>query len=225
MGRALQMMYAPHPPRVHAVTRRVLLVDDAAFNLISWTVLMERYHCAQIDTASNGSEGYGLFEAAYNAGNSYTLIITDNDMPIMNGIKMVGQIRELQHKEMRGGRVGIISSSDSTIEHGKYSTLAKQYEDLGVSVVPKPFGNEQLQAAIEAQSELYEPPQPLNQTQQQQQMQQVELYVPPGSLNQFQQQQPFQQFEEEDDVSNDDIANLGNKVNPEVPVKSKKSMK
>ncbi len=43
-----------------------------------------------VDYAMNGKDGFILFN-----GNNYDLIITDMDMPFMNGNEMISKIREI----------------------------------------------------------------------------------------------------------------------------------
>lgn len=49
----------------------------------------------KVDTAKNGKDGLTKFEEAKKSKNPYDLVISDINMPIMNGIEMLSEIRKL----------------------------------------------------------------------------------------------------------------------------------
>ena len=54
----------------------------------------------QVDFCTTGLEAFELLREIYKSGMSYKLIITDFNMPVMNGIKSTYKIREFLEKEM-----------------------------------------------------------------------------------------------------------------------------
>ncbi|MCK9589106.1 MAG: response regulator [Terrimicrobiaceae bacterium] len=69
----------------------------------------------------------------------FDLLITDNDMPRMGGIRLVTELRKIQFK----GQILVVSGYLGAAEK-------KEYEDLGVHVfLSKPFPNERILEAIE----------------------------------------------------------------------------
>ena len=68
--------------------RKVLVVDDSKTSLALIKSLLER-HYLTVDTALNGSEAIDLL----NKNPGYTLVITDFNMPEMNGAELTAKIR------------------------------------------------------------------------------------------------------------------------------------
>ena len=69
--------------------KRMLLVEDVDINREIIIALLE-YTGLQIDTAEDGAEGIAKFEAAHN---SYDLILTDINMPNIDGYELAKHIR------------------------------------------------------------------------------------------------------------------------------------
>ena len=71
--------------------KKLLLVDDEIhiFNFLKH-VLKNKII---IDYAPNGKKGLSLFNK-----NSYDIIITDYNMPVMNGIEMIDEIKKINNK-------------------------------------------------------------------------------------------------------------------------------
>ncbi len=107
-------------------TKRILAIDDSSSVLHLYQDLLGELDAA-IDTASNGQQGLELA-----LKNSYDVIITDVDMPQMDGIELCRQLRA----NPRTRKIPIIISStfhsDQDIEKG-FSTGASAY--LGKSEV------------------------------------------------------------------------------------------
>lgn len=70
----------------------LLVEDDCCVRRLMADFLGENYEIIQ---ASNGKEGLGMFKVNES---DIELIITDCDMPIMNGVQMVEAIRSLSAK-------------------------------------------------------------------------------------------------------------------------------
>ena len=104
---------------------RILCVDDNAPLLRTLAVGFRKYGF-EVATASHGIDALMQFRA--NAGN-FATILTDQDMPKMDGSEFIKQVRALGYK----GRVLVMS--------GRLSASACQaYQDLEVSgFLSKPF--------------------------------------------------------------------------------------
>jgi two-component system response regulator SaeR len=67
---------------------KILLVDDSRDGrLVRRSLLEEQGH--QVQTAHDGEEGLKLFHDAH-----YDLVVTDYRMPRMNGVELIGRIRQ-----------------------------------------------------------------------------------------------------------------------------------
>jgi len=104
---------------------RILCVDDNAA-LLRTLVLGFRAYGFEVVTASHGIDALMQFQA--HSGN-FAAVLSDNDMPTMNGLEFLKQVRARGYK----GRVLIMS--------GRLSASGCQaYQDLEVSgVLSKPF--------------------------------------------------------------------------------------
>lgn len=72
---------------------RLLLVDDSQFirNGARQTLLREGY---RVTEANDGAEALRMIEESYQAGQPYDLIVTDVEMPRMDGFTLTRKIRE-----------------------------------------------------------------------------------------------------------------------------------
>ena len=77
------------PPKTEALTRTILVVDDSRTIRQQTRVLLES-HGFKVIEAGNGVEG--LEEAKKGP---VDLIIVDVNMPAMNGLEMIGHVRQL----------------------------------------------------------------------------------------------------------------------------------
>ena len=93
-----------NPDEVVSVLKRVLVVDDSITvreverKLLEWSGY-------QVDTAVDGMDGLNMLR-----GGDYDLLITDVDMPRMNGIELVKAVR--QDPSLRGLPVMMVSYKD-----------------------------------------------------------------------------------------------------------------
>ncbi len=71
------------------ILKKVLLVDDSPTILMSVKGVLERNNI-QVTTANNGEEGYSSLQSQ-----SFDLVITDLNMPGMNGIELIKKARSL----------------------------------------------------------------------------------------------------------------------------------
>lgn len=104
---------------------RILCVDDNP-SMLQMLKLGFGVYGFEVTTASHGIDALMQFRA--NAGN-FATILTDNDMPNMNGVEFIKQVRALGYK----GRVLVMSGRLT-------STACQAYQDLEVSgFLSKPF--------------------------------------------------------------------------------------
>ena len=73
---------------------RILCVDDDSI-LLKLLVRSFQAHHFKVVTACNGIDGLRQFQAY---GGHFQAILTDNDMPGMNGLEFVKQVRALSYK-------------------------------------------------------------------------------------------------------------------------------
>lgn len=114
---------------------KILLVDDeAAIREISKDVL-ETYGYS-VTTAANGGEAFAIYE---NNKAPFDLILTDLEMPVMNGLDLIRKIRKKDKK------INILVSSGLFTED-----KLKEISDCDVKIfLPKPYTAEKLISAIQ----------------------------------------------------------------------------
>ena len=113
----------------------LIVEDDASLAYIEKTGLEDIIGGYEVTTASNGKEGLKVWEDSHP-----DVIISDIDMPVMNGFEMVERIRETD------GDVIIIFTSALTSPND-----VKAGYRLGINnYVKKPFVPEELDAHIQA---------------------------------------------------------------------------
>lgn len=120
---------------MEGVIKLLLVEDDANLAFVEKNTLEDIIGGYNIVTASNGKEGIQIWETF-----KPDVIISDIDMPIMNGIDMVKNIRELD------GDIIIMFTTNLTAP----SKLKEGY-DVGVDeYVKKPFVPEELDCRVKA---------------------------------------------------------------------------
>lgn len=98
---------------------RVMVADDS-INARSALVDLLRKQGMEVVVVANGQEGL----AAFVADRSFNLIVTDVNMPIMDGLTMIREIRKVE----KGGKVPVIVVSADVSE--EYRETGRQ---LGVA--------------------------------------------------------------------------------------------
>lgn len=115
---------------------KILIIDDSMVirKMVNKSLVDQNHETAQ---AENGQEGFELF-----SDGDYDLIITDINMPIMNGFELIKKIRELP----KGGNVPIIVLSTEFSDD-----IKQQGKDLGVNAwMVKPTQDDTLNEVVTA---------------------------------------------------------------------------
>ncbi len=73
--------------------KKVLIVDDNLLNIKLLTLLLKKWNVS-FDEAANGEIAYQLFE-----DNDYDAILTDIQMPVMNGVELTKKIRNYNNSD------------------------------------------------------------------------------------------------------------------------------
>lgn len=72
---------------------RILVVDDSSMLRMLNSEMLSLAGYTAVETADDGQEALEKIQAAKNAGQSYALILSDNNMPRLNGIDLLQQLR------------------------------------------------------------------------------------------------------------------------------------
>ncbi|XZQ03994.1 ATP-binding protein [Pedobacter sp. MW01-1-1] len=112
--------------------KKVLLVDDNTLNILLAGTILKRYKI-QYDSATNGVEALDLI-----AENKYDIILTDIQMPIMDGIELALKIRSLDNPEKR--YIPILGVTANVMQEDRDKYLTSGMSDL----VLKPFFEREL---------------------------------------------------------------------------------
>lgn len=114
----------------------ILIVDDEPLvrRALKWTLHGEGY---EILEACNGQEALALITAWYAQGKTVQLVLSDRDMPLMDGEELLREI-ETRYPEI----IRMMVSGDLTAAS---RVLAEQ---LAHDVVTKPWDNDQLRVRV-----------------------------------------------------------------------------
>ena len=102
---------------------RILIVDDHPVNRKLLSRQLAKLNVA-VDTAENGLEALHKYEA-----NTYDLIITDCNMPEMDGYELARQIRN-QEKLKSGSRIPIVAWTANAMADARESVLKAGMDDI-----------------------------------------------------------------------------------------------
>ncbi|PQO45314.1 response regulator [Blastopirellula marina] len=118
---------------------RVLIVDDNATNRLILDEIVRNWGMRPL-MAADAEEGLMLLHEAVSAGDPFTILLTDFEMPGKNGVELIEAIRE--SKELRSTLVTMLSSSERP-------TTRSQCEALDVNAfLMKPVKQSELFDAI-----------------------------------------------------------------------------
>ena len=72
---------------------RVLFADDDRFQQVNMEDHFSMFPNLELSIAEDGQEAYEMFLKARDEGNPYQIVITDGDMPRMNGVELTRRLR------------------------------------------------------------------------------------------------------------------------------------
>lgn len=90
------------------IQAKILLIEDSRNGLLVRTALLEDMGC-EVEIATGGEEGLKLFQ-----DKRFDVIVTDYRMPGMNGLELIGRIRQIE-------------------PHARIILLSKMAEPLGLN--------------------------------------------------------------------------------------------
>lgn len=122
---------------------KVLVVDDSTATRLHISELLKR-HKYQVSQAKNGDEALTILEKTPDVA----VIITDNEMPKMNGIELCSRIRSLYSNDEKA----IIGISGSTASHLSARFLKSGANDY----LRKPFNNEEFYCRLSQNVDMLE---------------------------------------------------------------------
>jgi CheY-like chemotaxis protein len=115
-----------------AAIRLMLVEDNDDAREVTGLMLSRRFPDMAICFANNGDLGLALFKE-----HAADIVITDNIMPVMDGIRMAGEIKA-------------IKADTKLIMLAATSSIRENFSDLGFSAyLPKPLDFNELFAAIQ----------------------------------------------------------------------------
>ena len=77
--------------------KKMMVIDDEEFCISSMKVMLQKAGIdteTQVDFCINGQEALSRLKATYEMGSSYSLILTDFNMPVLDGIEATARMRE-----------------------------------------------------------------------------------------------------------------------------------
>ena len=99
---------------------RILIAEDEEFNqMVIQDMLLLLYPSVSIEIANNGSEALAMLK-----GQNYDLILSDVDMPVMNGYELVTEL-----KQNMGIEIPIISITAFAISGDREKLLLHGFDD------------------------------------------------------------------------------------------------
>ena len=116
-------------------TKKVLVVDDE-IHIVHVVAIKLRSNGFEVVTASNGAEAYDLA-----CSEKPDIIVTDLQMPIMNGVELVDKIR--QNEQIKCIPVIMLTGRSFNIDNEKKEQLKISY------CIGKPFSPRELLEKIE----------------------------------------------------------------------------
>jgi signal transduction histidine kinase len=116
----------------HLEGKRVLLVDDNKMNVLLAQTVLRKYNIVT-ESAYDGAAAYQLFE-----NNSYDLVLTDVQMPVMGGVELTRLIKA--DKDKKKAAVPVLGVTANVIEEDRDRYLAAGMDGL----VLKPYSEKEL---------------------------------------------------------------------------------
>ncbi|HXO76381.1 MAG TPA: response regulator, partial [Puia sp.] len=127
-------------PLLKAPLHKVLIIDDNATNCSLMQGIFHHFHIS-CDVAAGGAQALALVRKAIDGKDFYDLIITDHQMPGMDGITLVREIKQLLEAQS-DPFILMLSSLDKSLHR-------QQARDAGIDrFLPKPVKLRELTALI-----------------------------------------------------------------------------
>ncbi|KAA0993478.1 ATP-binding response regulator [Dyadobacter aurulentus] len=135
-GKGVVKTLAKSPSDFNFKEKRLLIADDTKINLILIGRIIDKLG-ASYDLAENGQKALEMFE-----NNNYDMVITDIDMPVLDGEELTRRIRS--HNIAEKSRVPVIGFTGFTD-----SQKLAQFREAGMNeILPKPFEENQFIAVL-----------------------------------------------------------------------------
>jgi signal transduction histidine kinase/ActR/RegA family two-component response regulator len=118
------------PPEAIALRGRILLADDSEDNrrLVSFHL---RKAGAELDTAENGRVALAMLEKAEREGRPYDLLVSDMQMPEMDGYTLARTLRE------RGNRIAIVALTAHAMSEDRQQCIDAGCDDYAAKPIDK----------------------------------------------------------------------------------------
>ena len=78
------------------MANRILVVEDSEVQRLAMKIML-RNRGFDVKVATNGSEGWELFQRV-----TFNAVVTDYQMPVMNGLQLIEEIRQVNDTFRRG---------------------------------------------------------------------------------------------------------------------------
>lgn len=137
-----EIKFSPSSPEKTKTTLNILVVDDEPSIRELLPLYIERSSVASqigiLETAADGQEA--LDKILQNKGR-YNVVVTDGQMPRMNGLDLNKKIKESGEAIV----VGLVSGGLNGLDMGDAATQESMRKDHGIAaVLPKPFAPKQI---------------------------------------------------------------------------------
>ena len=121
---------APAAPSAITLSGRILLAEDSEDNrrLVSFHL---RKTGAEVETAENGRVALGMIEKAEREGQPYDLLVSDMQMPEMDGYTLARTLRE------RGNRIAIVALTAHAMAEDRQQCIEAGCDDYATKPIEK----------------------------------------------------------------------------------------
>lgn len=124
------------------ITRVLLVDDDATCLYITQRLLSQLWAVVEVQTAVNGEEALKLLKERAEKEQLPELIISDIDMPVMNGLTFMEELHRLNLVDFNSTK--LVLNSSSVI----YKTVDRAGLDAAVRFISKPLTREKLLSVV-----------------------------------------------------------------------------
>lgn len=125
------------------ISRILLVDDDATYLYLTQRLLRQLWGVVEVDTALNGEDALKLLKERIEKEQLPELIISDIDMPVMNGLIFMGELHRLNLVNFNSTK--LVLNSNSLI----YKAVDRADVDSAVTFLSKPLTREKLLSVID----------------------------------------------------------------------------